>query len=57
MSPSDKVLTAKRFNALRWNIGRKYSTGLNDVSKGDIVYGSYFTALTSALNSWIATIT
>lgn len=57
MSPSDKTLTAARFNALRWNIGRHYSTGLTDKSKGDVVYGSYFTTLTSALNSWIATIT
>ena len=57
MSPSDKVLTAKRFNALRWNIGRKYSTDITDRSKGQQVLGSYFTTLTDALNSWIATIT
>ena len=57
MSPSDKVLTAKRFNALRWNIGRKYSTDITDRSRGQQVLGSYFTTLTDALNSWIATIT
>ena len=57
MSPSDKVLTAARFNALRWNIGRYYSTGITDRSKGQQVLGSYFTTLTDALNSWIATIT
>ena len=57
MSPSDKVLTAARFNALRWNIGRKYSTDITDRSRGQQVLGSYFTTLTDALNSWIATIT
>ena len=57
MSPSDKVLTASRFNALRWNIGRYYSTGITDRSKGQQVLGSYFTTLADALNSWIATIT
>ena len=31
MSSSDKVLTATRFNSLRYNIGRSYSTGINEV--------------------------
>lgn len=57
MSSSDKTLTAARFNSLRYNIGLRYSTGITDKSKGDTVYGSYFTTLTSALNSWIATLT
>ena len=56
MSSSDKTLTAARFNALRWNIGRHYSTDITDRSKGQQVLGSYFTTLTDALNSWIATI-
>lgn len=56
MTSSDKVLTAARFNSLRWNIGLHSSTGISDRSKGDIVYGNYFTKLTSALNSWIDTI-
>ena len=53
MSSSDKVLTAKRFNSLRFNIGRKQSTGLDEVSTGDPVYGWYFTRLTDRLNTYI----
>ena len=53
MSSSDKELTATRFNSLRYNIGRSYSTGIKDVSKGDIVYAWYFTTLARCMNSWI----
>lgn len=53
MTVSDKVLTAKRFNALRQNIGARYSTGIEEVSPGDIVLGNYFTTLTKKLNEWI----
>ena len=53
MTSSDKRLTAKRFNSLRYNIGTHYSTGINDVYKGDIVYGSYFITLVDCLNNWI----
>ena len=56
MSTSDKVLTAKRFNAVRWNIGLHYSTGLKDVYPGDTVYGSYFITLADCLNAWIDSI-
>lgn len=56
MSSSDKELTAKRFNSLRFNIGSHYSTGISDVSSGDVVYGSYFITLASSLNSWIGQI-
>lgn len=54
MSPSDKALTAARFNSLRNNIGRYYSTGINEVLAGDIIYGSYFIRLANCLNYWIA---
>ena len=53
MSSSDKALTAKRFNSLRYNIGRSYSTGINEVSSGDIVYAWYFTTLARCMNEWI----
>lgn len=53
MSSSSKVLTAKRFNSLRYNIGYHYSTGISEVSRGDIVYGWYFTTLANCLNNWI----
>lgn len=53
MTSSDKVLTAVRFNSFRYNIGSLYSTGITDVSKGDIIYGSYFITLTDCLNSLI----
>lgn len=54
MSSSDKRLTATRFNSLRYNIGYYYSTGIPEVSKGDIVYGYYFTTLANCINQWIA---
>lgn len=54
MSSSDKQLTATRFNSLRYNIGYYYSTGIPEVSKGDIVYGYYFTTLANCINQWIA---
>lgn len=53
MSYNDKVLTAERFNSLRYNIGLHYSTGIGTVSKGDIVYGWYFTTLANCINNWI----
>lgn len=53
MSSSDKTLTAKRFNSLRYNIGLRSSTGISTVSKGDIVYGQYFRTLADSINSWI----
>lgn len=53
MSSSDKTLTASRFNSLRYNIGLHYSTGINEVSKGDTVYGWYFITLANCLNEWI----
>lgn len=53
MSSSDKVLTATRFNSLRYNIGRSYSTGINEVVSGDTVYAWYFTTLARCMNEWI----
>lgn len=53
MSSSDKVLTATRFNSLRYNIGRSYSTGINEIASGDTVYAWYFTTLARCMNEWI----
>ena len=53
MSASDRVLTASRFNNLKNQIGSQIGTGINDVSTGDIVKGSYFTTLTGRMNDWI----
>lgn len=53
MSSSDKKLTATRFNSLRYNIGLRYSTGIDTVYSGDIVYGWYFTTLANCINNWI----
>ena len=53
MSYGDKVLTAARFNSLRYNIGLHYSTGINTVRTGDTVYGWYFTTLANCINNWI----
>ena len=52
MSENDKILTAIRFNALRYNINSN-STGIPTVVKGDKVYGNYFITLTNSINSWI----
>ena len=53
MSASNRELTAAKFNALRYNIGSRVSTGIQEVNKGDIVYGWYFTTLARCLNEWI----
>lgn len=56
MSEDDKVLTAARFNSLRFNIGSHYSTGINEVQPGDDVFGSYFITLGEKINAWIDSI-
>lgn len=56
MTSSDKVMTAKRFNALRYNIGSRGSapsTGIADKSTGETVYGEYFIILADCINGWI----
>ena len=53
MSAEDRVLTADRFNAVKYNIGARVSTSLTDRVKGDIVKGNYFITLTNCLNAWI----
>ena len=57
MTSTDKTLTAKRFNALRWNIGTVVSTDITDKNPGDEVKGSYFIALAEKLNEAINTMT
>lgn len=56
MTASDRVLTAARFNSLRYNIGLNVSTGITDKSPGDVVRGSYFITLANCLNDWIDTL-
>lgn len=58
MSDTDKELTAKRFNSLRYNIGSHYSTGIKeeDIAPGKDVLGSYFITLASCVNNWIDTL-
>lgn len=56
MSSSDKVLTATKFNSLRFNIGIHISTGITDRYTGDYVYGSYFITIANSLNNWINSI-
>ena len=53
MSSGDKKLTATRFNSLRYNIEIHYSTGINTVYRGDVVYGWYFTTLADCMNNMI----
>lgn len=54
MTSTDKVLTAKRFNALKNNIGSRQSTGIPTVSAGDPVLGEYFETMMDVLNELIA---
>lgn len=54
MTSTDKLVTAVRFNSLRYNIDLHSSTGIGSVSKGDLIYGSYFPTLTDHINSWIS---
>lgn len=58
----DKILTASRFNALRYNVdtaidasklGNNQKTGISLVSKGDPVYAWYFTTITDCINKLI----
>ncbi len=53
MSSSDKTLTATRYNSLRYNVGRNFSTGISEVQTGDPVLGTHFTDLMDAVNDWI----
>ena len=50
MTSGNKNMTAVRFNSARYNLGRYISVGLGEVSRGNKIYGSYFTSLTIELN-------
>lgn len=52
MSPSDRTLTAARFNSLRYNVGYLYG----EVKPGDPVRGTYFIEITNTMNKWIDTL-
>lgn len=52
-SAKDRILTAQRFNSLRYNIGLYYSTSIFEVSSGDLVKGDYFITLANSLNNFI----
>lgn len=54
MGNDEYTLTAEKFNALRFNIGSRVSTGITDRKKGDVVYGDYFITLTECINRWIS---
>lgn len=50
---TDRILTADRFNSMKYNLGRNYSTGIADVAPDDQVLGSYFITIADKLNEWI----
>lgn len=50
MSSGDKALSAVRFNKLLTALNAMASTGITSRSGGQLVYGSYFTTITSTLN-------
>lgn len=51
MSSGDKALSATRFNLLLTAVNAMASTGITSRSAGQLVYGSYFTTITSTLNN------
>lgn len=55
MTPTDKHMTAQRFNAVIWNLAQ-YKTPLNGLTRkaqGDPMLGSYFIDLTDSINNTI----
>ena len=56
MSVGDKVMTAARFNSVRYNIGSRAATGITRKYTGDTVYGNYFITLQNSLNTWISSL-
>lgn len=52
-----RKLTALKYNSLKHQIDHNYSTGINDVEKGDLVSGQdHFINLTDKFNQWITTV-
>lgn len=49
MSSWDKEMTAARCNSLRYNVNEALSL----VSRGDTIYGYYFTEIADSINAWI----
>ena len=57
MTASDAEMTAQRFNAIWWNLSHFVTvSGAKKALVGDIIYGSYFIALTNAMNKSIPTL-
>lgn len=57
MTASDTEMTAQRFNAIWWNLSHFVTvSGAKKALVGDIIYGSYFIALTNAMNKSIPTL-
>ena len=54
MSSYNKDITAVRFNSLRLNLSlsgsHSFSAYIPTVSRGDTVYGSYFTGIATEIN-------
>lgn len=48
-----RTLTAAKFNALKYNIGARESTGIPNQIPGNPVLGEYFITLTECLNTFI----
>lgn len=51
MTATDREMTAARFNAVLDNVRRVNPTGIAARKAGDKIMGSYFTAITTALNA------
>lgn len=47
---TDKNITARRVNAIWWNMGHFISTGLQEQQPGNLITGQYFIDLANAMN-------
>ena len=55
MTSSSKVLTAQRYNSMRYNLGEKYSTGIGEVTSGvtKVNGTTHFVNFVNKLNEFI----
>lgn len=53
MTAADKQMTAKRFNAVVWNLAQYVTPLVTRKAKGDAMLGEYFTLLTDSINNTI----
>lgn len=53
MTATDKAMTARRFNAIVWNLAQYKTPSVTRKNQGDPMLGSYFIELTNSINNTI----